>query len=54
MLTPTEAETEILNRMPSWPSEACPLLEAHGRILRAAIHTDRDLPPFDRDFVSKS
>lgn len=48
MLTPTEAETEILNRMPSWPSEPSPLLEAHGRILRAAIHTDRDLPPFDR------
>ena len=48
MLTPTQAETEILNRMPSWPSEICPLLEAHGRTLRAAIHTDRDLPPFDR------
>jgi len=48
MLTPTEAETEILKRMPQWPSEACPLLEAHGQILRAAIHTDRDLPPFDR------
>ncbi len=48
MLTPTEAETEILNRMPQWPSEACPLLEAHRQVLRAAIHTDRDLPPFDR------
>jgi len=48
MLTPTEAESEILKRMPQWPSEDCPLLKAHGRILRAAIHTDRDLPPFDR------
>jgi molybdopterin molybdotransferase len=48
MLTPTEAETETLKRMPSWPSKTCPLLEAHGRILRQSIHTDRDLPPFDR------
>ena len=48
MLTPTEAETETLKRMPQWPSKTCPLLEAHGRILRQSIHTDRDLPPFDR------
>lgn len=48
MLTPAEAEQEILNRMPSWPTENCPLADSHGRILRQSIHTDRDLPPFDR------
>lgn len=34
--------------MPQWPTENCPLAEAQGRILRQAICTDRDLPPFDR------
>lgn len=48
MLTPQEAEKEILQRMPSWPIENCSLAEAHGRILRQTIRTDRDLPPFDR------
>ncbi len=48
MLTPAEAEQEILKRMPSWPTEKCPVAEAHGRVLREAIRADRDLPPFDR------
>lgn len=48
MLTPAEAEKEILSHMAQWPMEECPLAEAHGRILRQPINTDRDLPPFDR------
>jgi len=48
MLTPAEAEKEIRNRMPQWPTENCPLADAHGRILRDTIRADRDLPPFNR------
>lgn len=48
MLTPDQAEKLVLEAMPTWPEEDCPLAEAHGRVLRAGIRTDRDLPPFDR------
>jgi molybdopterin molybdotransferase len=48
MLTPAEAEALILASMPPMPTEDVPLAEAHGRVLRAHIRADRDLPPFDR------
>jgi len=48
MLTPAEAETIILASIPPMPTEDVPLAEAHGRVLRANLRADRDLPPFDR------
>jgi molybdopterin molybdotransferase len=48
MLSPAEAEKQIFEAMPEWPREDCALEQAHGRILRAEIRADRDLPPFDR------
>jgi molybdopterin molybdotransferase len=48
MLTPAEAEALILANLPRFPREDCPLASAHGRVLRAEICADRDLPPFDR------
>lgn len=48
MLTPAEAEELILANLAPLPREDCPLLQAHGRVLRADIRADRDLPPFDR------
>ncbi|HXB02243.1 MAG TPA: molybdopterin molybdotransferase MoeA [Opitutaceae bacterium] len=48
MLTPTEAEALILASIPPMPTEDVPLAEAHGRVLRANLRADRDLPPFDR------
>jgi molybdopterin molybdotransferase len=46
--TPTEAERIVLASVASFPAEPCPLAAAHGRVLRADIAADRDLPPFDR------
>jgi molybdopterin molybdotransferase len=48
MLTPAEAENIILASIPPMPTEDVPLAEAHGRVLRANLRADRDLPPFDR------
>jgi len=48
MLTPSEAETIILASIPPMPTEDVPLAGAHGRVLRANVRADRDLPPFDR------
>jgi molybdopterin molybdotransferase len=48
MLTPAEAENLILTNLAPFPREDCPLASAHGRVLRAEIQADRDLPPFDR------
>jgi molybdopterin molybdotransferase len=48
MISPAEAEKTILEAMPEWAREDCPLARAHGRVLRAEIVTDRDFPPFDR------
>jgi molybdopterin molybdotransferase len=48
MLTPAEAEALILASIPRMPAEDVPLAEAHGRVLRANVRADRDLPPFDR------
>ena len=31
-----------------FPVEDCPLSAAHGRVLRAELRADRDLPPYDR------
>jgi molybdopterin molybdotransferase len=48
MPTPADAEKLILGSMPALPREDCALAEAHGRVLRADLCADRDLPPFDR------
>jgi molybdopterin molybdotransferase len=48
MLTPAEAEALILANIPPMPAEDVPLAGAHGRVLRANVRADRDLPPFDR------
>ncbi|HVU22965.1 MAG TPA: molybdopterin molybdotransferase MoeA [Opitutus sp.] len=48
MLSPAEAETLILSNIAPFLREDCPLVEAHGRVLRADLRADRDLPPFDR------
>ncbi len=48
MITPSEAETVIRSLVPPLPAEDCSLAAALGRVLRAPIVADRDLPPFDR------
>ncbi len=48
LLTPAEAERLILENIVPFHREDCPLAAAHGRILRAEIRADRELPPFDR------
>jgi molybdopterin molybdotransferase len=48
MLTPAEAERIILENIALSHREDAPLLAAHGRVLRADLRADRDLPPFDR------
>lgn len=48
MLTPADAEKTIQSSVAPFPREDCPLASAHGRVLRADIAADRDLPPFDR------
>lgn len=48
MLTPAEAEQLILENIAPFHREDCPLVAAHGRVLRADLRADRDLPPFDR------
>jgi molybdopterin molybdotransferase len=46
--TPAEAERVVLENVFVLPAEDCLLAAAHGRVLRAPITADRDLPPFDR------
>ena len=48
MLTPAAAEKLVLANVAPFHREDCPLAAAHGRILRADLCADRDLPPFDR------
>jgi molybdopterin molybdotransferase len=48
MLSPPQAERMVLEQVPSLDREYCPILQAHGRVLRAEIRADRDFPPFDR------
>ncbi len=46
--SPADAERILLEAIFTLPAEPCPLAEAHGRVLRAPIAADRELPPFDR------
>jgi molybdopterin molybdotransferase len=46
--SPSETERVILQALAALPSEDCPLMHAHGRVLRAPIRADRAMPPFDR------
>ena len=48
MLTPLEAGERILETIRRLEPEDCGIAQAHGRILRADVRADRDLPPFDR------
>jgi molybdopterin molybdotransferase len=48
MLTPAEAERQMRESLALFPAEDCPLAGAHGRVLRAELRADRDLPPYDR------
>jgi len=48
MLTPAEAEKQILDHLAPLHREDCPILAAHQRVLRVDVRADRDLPPFDR------
>ncbi|MBC7367850.1 MAG: molybdopterin molybdotransferase MoeA [Undibacterium sp.] len=48
MLTPSEAERLIRENIPLFHREDCPLATVTGRVLRADLRADRDLPPFDR------
>lgn len=48
MLTPAEAEKLILENIPTFHREDCPITSAHGRVIRTEIRADRDLPPYDR------
>jgi molybdopterin molybdotransferase len=48
MISPAEAEKEILAHLTPFHREDCALVSAERRVLRAEIRADRDLPPFDR------
>jgi molybdopterin molybdotransferase len=48
MISTSEAETLIRQRMPRVAAEPCPIDRAAGRILRQSIVAERDQPPFDR------
>ena len=48
MLSVAEAEQIVLTCIPILPAEDCPLIHAHGRVLRDTIKADRPMPPFDR------
>lgn len=48
MLTPAEADAAIAAELPVAATERVPLPCCAGRVLREAVHADRDAPPFDR------
>lgn len=48
MLTAAEARQAILAAMPDFPAEPVSVRGAIGRVLRQAVHAERDQPPFDR------
>ena len=48
MTTVQEAETLICEHMQTAPIERVSLEAAAGRVLRGTVHSERDLPPFDR------
>ena len=48
MVTPTEALSLMIETIPLFHREDCPISAAHGRVLRGDLKADRDLPPYDR------
>ena len=48
MLTPSEAERLIGDRLACLPIESLPLAQCAGAVLRENIYAERDAPPFDR------
>ncbi len=48
MITVTEAGRIILNNAKLLPCETVSLGQAHGRVLREDVHSDRPQPPFDK------
>ncbi len=48
MITVAEARDAIRGAMPAFDTEAVPVDEANGRILRQSVVAERDQPPFDR------
>jgi molybdopterin molybdotransferase len=48
MLTTVEASIAIQGAMPTFDSERIPMDRSLGRVLRQAVHAERDQPPFDR------
>jgi Molybdopterin biosynthesis enzyme len=48
MLSVAEAGKRVCDAVMTFPAEDCPLINAHGRVLRQTLAADRDLPPFDR------
>ena len=48
MLTTVEASIAIQGAMPTFDSERVSLDRSTGRVLRQAVHAERDQPPFDR------
>lgn len=48
MISVDEAQAAVLSRTPVLGVESVALADAAGRVLRADILSDRDLPPFDR------
>jgi molybdopterin molybdotransferase len=51
MIPVSEAEKIILNTAKPLPVETCALKQAHGRILREDIKSDRDQPPFNKSLM---
>jgi molybdopterin molybdotransferase len=48
MISVEEALALVMERTPVLPAETVALESAPGRVLRSAVVSDRDLPPFDR------
>jgi hypothetical protein len=48
LLTPAEADAAIAAALAPVSQEMVPLPACAGRILRTALHAERDAPPFDR------
>jgi molybdopterin molybdotransferase len=48
MLTPAEADAAIAAALAAVSQEEAPLADCAGRILRAPLRAERDVPPFDR------
>ncbi|MET0280668.1 MAG: molybdopterin molybdotransferase MoeA [Steroidobacteraceae bacterium] len=48
MLTPAEAEEQIVQHLPCLPIESLPIGQCAGAVLREPVYAERDHPPFDR------